>query len=149
MFKILGEETLYISIADTFSKRLLALTGEGEKEDRFRELFSKTEVRYQLNGQTEESDFLLRVPDDYKPEDIQLMADVILDTLKKFNAPAVVVDDTEQQYRIVISNSHEPEIIGLKKDKNMSSYEVFKPIFEGWDAPGRANPSMSRYYSDD
>lgn len=148
MFSILGEEAMYLDIAETFRKRITALAGEGEKEDRFRKLMSAAEVQFRLNGQTEESDFMLTVPDSYTPEDIQLMADVILKALKDFGGPAVTVDKTEQQYRIIISNSHEPEIIGLRKTKGMSSMEVFKPIINGWAAPGRANPSLSRFYDD-
>ena len=75
----------------------------------FKEFMKKTEVEFMLNGQTEESCFILRVPDDLKPEDIQLMADVVLDSLKAFDKPAIMVDETEQKYKIVISNNREPE----------------------------------------
>ncbi len=142
MFKIFGTECLYIDIADTFSKKLLALSESDEKAKEFADLFSKADVTYLLNGTTEESCFIVRVPDEYTPEQIQLMADVVIRTITAYNAAPVVVDDTEQQYRINISNMHEPEIIGLRKTPGMSSFEVFKPIINGWAAPGRMNPNF-------
>ena len=148
MWNILGEDALYLDIPYKFQKNLLALVKDDEKGQKFKEFMKKTEVEFMLNGQTEESCFILRVPDDLKPEDIQLMADVVLDSLKAFDKPAIMADETEQKYKIVISNNREPEIIGLHKTPGMSSMEVFKPIIYGWDAPGRANPSMSRFYSE-
>ncbi len=148
MWNILGGEALYLDIPEVFKKNLLAHVADDEKGKKFREFMDKTETEFLLNGQTEENCFILGVPDELTPEDIQLMADVILDTLKSFEGPAVTVDGTEQKYKIVISNNREPEIVGLRKTPGMSSMEVFKPIIYGWDAPGRANPSMSRFYSE-
>ena len=112
MWNILGEDALYLDIPYKFQKNLLALVKDDEKGQKFKEFMKKTEVEFMLNGQTEESCFILRVPDDLKPEDIQLMADVVLDSLKAFDKPAIMVDETEQKYKIVISNNREPEISG-------------------------------------
>ena len=142
MFQIFGTECLYIDIADTFNKRLLALSSSDEKGAEFGDLFSKADTTYLLNGETEESCFIIRVPDEYTPEQIQMMADVIIRTITAFNAPPVTVDDVEQKYRINITNYHEPEIIGLRKTPGMSSMEVFKPIINSWAAPGRYNPNF-------
>ena len=142
MFKIFGTECLYIDIADTFSKQLLALSASDEKASEFADLFPKAEVQYLLNGETEESCFIIRVPDEYTPEQIQTMADVVMRTITAFNACPVTVDDVEQRYRINITNYHEPEIIGLRKTPGMSSMEVFKPIINSWAAPGRYNTSF-------
>lgn len=149
MWSILGEESDYLDIPYKFRDNLMKLVPEGEKGKRFAELMGKTEVEYMLNGQTEESCFMFRVPDEYTPDDIQLMADVIIESLKRFDGPAIVVDKTEQKYKILVSNNKEPQIIGLHKTPGMSSMEVFKPIIEGWASPGRANPSLSRFYRDD
>lgn len=142
MFTIFGTDCLYIDIADTFTKKLLALSETDEKGKEFAELFSKSEVTYMLNGATEESCFIVRVPDEYTAEQIQLMADVVIRTITAFNAAPVTVDGVEQKYKINISNIHEPEIIGLRKTPGMSSFEVFKPIINSWAAPGRMNPNF-------
>lgn len=147
MWNILGEDALYLDIPYKFQKNLLALVGEGERGDKFKEFMKETEVEFMLNGQTEENCFILKVPDDLGPDDIQLMADVVLESLKSFGGPAVTVDEVEQNYKVIISNNKEPELVGLRKTPGMSSLEIFKPIIYGWDAPGKANPSLSRYYS--
>jgi len=140
MFKILGKECLYIDIADTFDSQILALSAFDEKAEEFKGLYEKAENKYFLNGPTEESCFLITVPDEYTPEQIQTMADVIMRSIVRFGQAPVVVDKTEQKYRINIGNMHEPELIGLKKSANMSSMEIYKPIFASWAAEGRYNP---------
>lgn len=73
-----------------------------------------------LNGTTEESCFLITVPDEYTPEEIQTMADVIIRSIERFGQPPVTVDSSEQDYRIIINNAREPEIIGIAKDGGVS-----------------------------
>jgi len=146
MFKILGEECLYIDIAPTFAKQILALSAFDEKAGEFAELFGKTEVTYLLNGSTEESCFIMNVPDEFTPEQIQLMADVVIRSINRFGQAPVVVDRTEQKYRINISNTHEPELIGLRKTPGMTSVEIFKPIFNSWGGEGRQNTHFGAEY---
>ena len=146
MFKILGEECIYIDIAPVFAKQLLALSAFDEKASEFSKLFEETDVSYLLNGTTEESCFTLRVPDAYTPEQIQLMADVVIRSITRFGQCPVTVDDKEQKYRVIISNYHEPEIIGLNKTPGMSSIEVFKPIFNSWASEGRPNNHQNSVY---
>ena len=143
MFTIFGTDCLYIDIADTFKEKLLALSATDEQGKEFADLFAKSDVTYMLNGSTEESCFIVRVPDEYTPEQIQLMADVVIRSITAFNASPVTVDGVDQMYKINISNMHEPEIIGLRKTPGMSSFEVFKPIIDSWSAPGRMNPNFS------
>ena len=143
MWKILGKDALYLEIPETWKDRMLELAGEGEKADRFREIVGRSEVTYMLNGTTEEHTFFSKVPDDITPEEIQLMADVALDALKGSEDPCVSVEGVVQRYQVIITNWHEPEIIGLNKTPGMSSGEVFKPIIQGLDKPGRVNPAFN------
>ncbi|MDR1954578.1 MAG: hypothetical protein LBP82_01330 [Candidatus Methanoplasma sp.] len=142
MWKILGIETIYIDIPNTVKSRLIELAGDGEKEVRFRDLLEMSKVMFLLNGETEESSFFITVPDDLCPEDIQLMADVILDIAKTAEFPFVEVKGTEQRYQVIITNNKEPELIGLNKTPGMSSVELFKPIIKAWDSRGRPNSSF-------
>ncbi len=142
MFKILGEDALYIDIPDTFKKRMLALAGDDEKEKVFKEIVGRSEVTYLLNGTTEEHTFFIRVPEDVTPEQIQTMADASLEILKRTveNTPCVEVEGVRQKYQVIITNWEEPEIIGKNKTPGMSSGAVFKPIIQSLDKPGKANP---------
>ena len=104
---------------------------------------NSAEVTYMLNGTTEEHTFFIRVPDDITPDDIQVLADVALDILKKSEAPCIEIEDVRQRYQVIITNWHEPEIIGMNKTPGMSSGEVFKPIIQGLDGPGRLNSAFN------
>jgi hypothetical protein len=139
MWSILGEETLYIDIPQTAKNRLMALANERDNGERFGELMGRSEVIFLLNGGTEESSFFITVPDDLTPDDIQLMADTVLDIVQNYDAHFVEVGGIEQRYKIIINNNKEPELLGLNKTPGMSSAEVFKPIFRSLDAPGRVN----------
>lgn len=145
MFRILGEDALYIDIPATFKRRMLSLASrEDGKESEFADILEKSEVTYMLNGTTEEHTFFINVPKDITPEQIQTMADASLAILGRTveQTPAVEVNGIRQKYQVIITNWEEPDIIGLHKTPGMSSGEVFKPIFKALDAPGRANSSM-------
>ncbi|MCL2317858.1 MAG: hypothetical protein FWC44_02215 [Methanomassiliicoccaceae archaeon] len=139
MWKILGMRTIYIDIPNTVKERLAELSADKEKGEKFRELMDRSEIMFLLNGETEENSFYIKVPDELTPEEIQLMADVVLDIAKTVEFPFVSVGDIEQRYRIIISNNKEPELIGMNKTPGMSSVEVFKPIIKSWDGRGRSN----------
>ena len=145
MYKILGEDALYIDIPAVFKKRMLELVDEGdEKEKEFKEILGKSEVTYLLNGTTEEHTFFIRVPKDITPEQIQVMADASLAILKRTveNIPCVEVEGIRQKYQVIITNWDEPDIIGKNKAPGLSSAEVFKPIIQSLDKPGRANSTF-------
>lgn len=146
MWKILGQDALYVEIPDVWTKRMLELSGEGDKAEKFREIVGKSEVTYMLNGTTEEHTFFIRLSDDITPEEIQDLADVALDILKTSEAPCIEIEGVRQKYQVIITNWHEPEIIGKNKTPGMSSGEVFKPIIQGLDGPGRMNPYFSNQY---
>ncbi|MFA6805167.1 MAG: hypothetical protein WCQ23_05585 [Candidatus Methanomethylophilaceae archaeon] len=139
MWKILGKEALYLDIGPTAKERMTELAGEGEKADEFRALMKNSEVQFLLNGSNEYNTFYFKVPDEYTPEQIQLMADVALDIVKNSEAPMVEVEGVEQRFLIIFSNNKEPELLGIRKTPGMSSGALFKPIFEALDKPGRLN----------
>lgn len=143
MWKILGRDAIYLDIPVVWKQRMLELSGEGKKADKFRDIVGKSEVTYMLNGISEEHTFFIKVPDEITPEEIQILADVALDILKASEDPCIEVEGVRQRYQVVITNWKEPEIIGQNKTPGMSSGEVFKPIIQGLDAPGRANPAFN------
>ena len=146
MWKILGKDAIYIDIANTWKQRMLELAGDDEKSQLFKKIVEESEVSYLLNGTTEEHTFFIKVSDDITPEEIQTLADVSLEILKNIDFPCVEVEDIRQKYQVIITNWHEPEIIGLNKTPGMSSGEVFKPIIKGLDGPGRLNSKFESQY---
>jgi hypothetical protein len=146
MWKILGMKTIYIDIPYTAKSRLIELAGDGEKDVIFKDLMERSEVMFLLNGETEENSFFITVPDDLTPEDIQVMADVVLDIAKAIEFPFIEVEGIEQRYQVIITNSKEPELIGMNKTPGMSSAEVFKPIIRSLDSRGRVNPEFNNRF---
>lgn len=150
MWKILGTDAMYVEIPDVWKKRMLELSGElaedAAKAEKFKDIVARSEITYLMNGTTEEHTFFIRVPDEITPEEIQILADVSLDVLKKCGVPCISVEDTVQRYQVVISNWHEPEIIGKNKTPGMSSGEVFKPIIQCLDGPGKPNSALNNQF---
>ncbi|MDO5862337.1 MAG: hypothetical protein Q4Q58_06070 [Thermoplasmata archaeon] len=148
MFRILGQDALYVEIAQVFMRRLSELAKDEGAEKELKELLAKSEPMYIMNGTTEEHTFFIRVPEDVTPEQIQTMCDASLEILKRTveETPAIEVDGVRQKYQVVITNWEEPEIIGLRKTPGMSSGEVFKPIIQSLDGAGRANSSFQDRY---
>ncbi|MBR2254383.1 MAG: hypothetical protein IJ856_00960 [Candidatus Methanomethylophilaceae archaeon] len=142
MWKILGEETLYLGIAETWKSRMLALAGDDEPSKEFKKILEDSEVEYLFNAISEEHTFFIRLKDEITPEQIQNMADVSLGILKALEYPCVAVEDVEQRYKVIITNYHEPEIIGLNKTEGYSSGAVFMPIISSLDAPGKPNMGL-------
>lgn len=145
MWKILGKEAIYIDIPVTWKERMLELMADDEKGKKFKEIVSKSKVEYLFNAQTEEHTFFIRLEDDISPEDIQDMADATLALLKTLEIPVIEVEGNRQRYQVIITNYHEPEIIGLNKTPGMSSGQVFMPIIKSLDAPGQMNKQFNGY----
>ena len=145
MWKILGVNTIYIDIPNTVKGRLIELAGDEEKDAIFKRLMEKSEVMFLLNGETIENSFFITVPDDLTPEEIQIMADVILEIAKTIEFPFVEVGEVAQRYQVIITNNKEPELIGLNKTPGMSSAEVFKPVIKSLDSKGRLNPEFNQF----
>ncbi|AIZ56808.1 hypothetical protein Mpt1_c09330 [Candidatus Methanoplasma termitum] len=146
MWKILGMDAIYIDIPYATKNRLMELAGDGDKEKKFKEFMEQSEIMFLINGETEESSFFITVPDELTPDDIQLMADVILEIAKTIEFPFISASDREQRYKVIINNNKEPELIGLNKTPGMSSVEVFKPIIRALDGRGRANAEPRGHY---
>ena len=146
MWKILGKEAIYIDIPATWKERMLEIVADDDKGKLFKDILAKSNVEYIFNSQTLEHTFFIRLADEVTPEEIQTMADCVLETLKSLEMPVVEVEETRQNYQVIITNYHEPEIIGLNKTPGMSSGQVFMPIFNSLDSKGRANTQI--YKSD-
>jgi hypothetical protein len=143
MWKILGKEAIYIDIPVTWKERMLELTADDDKGKTFKDILSRSEVEYLFNPQTEEHTFFIRLDDAITPEEIQTMADSTLDTLKALEIPVVEIEETRQKYQVIITNYHEPELIGLNKTEGMSSGQVFLPIINSLSSPGKLNQSFN------
>lgn len=140
MWKVLGKDTIYIDIAKTWEERILELSSEDERFEKFKKLMSNTDVSHLFDGSLETHNFMLDVPKKYKPADIQLMADVILDVAKNnLETPFVEVDGKYQKSQVIISNDDEPELIGLNKTEGYGSGKIFLPIMTSLASPGRPN----------
>ncbi len=142
MWKVLGKKAMFLDIPHVFSERMGELAGEGEGPDRFRECLEESEIKIFMNPETEEISFMIYLPEDLSPEDIQSMADISLSVAKDFEAPFISVEDVEQRYKIILTNNREPELIGLNKTEGFSSGQVFMPIFDALSKPGRMNPKF-------
>ncbi len=146
MWSILGENAIYLDIPYKFKDKIMSLATEDDDGTKFKKLLDDSDVRFMINGESEECCFMIQVPDEYTPEDIQFMADKIIDAIIRNDKAPVSVDGVEQNYKIIINNNKEPEIIGLRKTPGMSAAEVFKPILNGWASPGKENPSSRGRY---
>lgn len=143
MWKILGREAIYIDIPETWKKGMLELSPDTEAGNRFKEILSQSKVEYIFNSQTLEHTFFIRLDDAVTPDEIQSMADVSLEILRSLDIPVVEIEENVQRYQVIITNYHEPEIIGLNKTPGMSSGQVFLPIIRSLDEPGRMNKNFS------
>lgn len=142
MWKILGKEAIYIDIAKVWRERILELSGEYEGSEEFKELMEKSDVMYLFNGTTEFHNFIIEVPDDFTPEQIQKMADIILGIAEdNLETPFVEVEGKYQKSQVIITNEKEPELIGMNRTEGYASGKIFLPILTSLSGPGRMNES--------
>jgi hypothetical protein len=112
MWKILGKEAMYIEFADVFKERVIEIASGMEGKEKFVDLMKGSDVMHIFNGSTETHGFNIRPGDDISSEDIQLMADAILDVIKsEENLFVVSLDDQYQASVINIRADKEPELI--------------------------------------
>jgi len=142
MWKILGADALYLELADVWKKRIAEVVSENGSGDRFNELMKDSEVLYIMNGATEIHTFMVQLPDTLTPDEIQFLADEILDVAKNYESPFVSLNDNYEKCQVIFTTEKEPELIGLDRDKGFSAGAVFKPILEGWGGAGRQNESF-------
>ncbi len=143
MWKVLGKDCLYIDIARIWTERILELSAANEKAEEFKGLMDGTEVTHLFDGTLETHNFMLDVPKEYTPEQIQTMADVILAVAKdNVDTPFVEIDGKYQKSNVIISNDEEPELLGNDRTDGYGSGKIFIPILTSLTQPGRANESM-------
>ena len=140
MWKILGKEAMYIEFADVFKERVIEIASGMEGKEKFVDLMKGSDVMHIFNGSTETHGFNIRPGDDIPSEDIQLMADAILDVIKsEENLFVVSLDDQYQPAVINIRADKEPELIGNDRTDGFGSGQIFQPIFDSLSSPGRMN----------
>lgn len=139
MWKILGKDTIYLDIGKTARDRFEELAGKDDKAKEFKDLLDRSEINFMINGATEYNTFFFKVPDEFTPEQIQLMADVTLSIVRESTVPMIEVENVEQRFLIIFTNDKEPELLGIRKTPGMSSGAIFNPIIQSLDAPGKLN----------
>lgn len=143
MWSVLGQKALYVEIADVWKSQIVEFASEREDADKFKELMEKITVTHLFNGSTEIHNFMLEVPKEFTPEDIQFLADVILAIAKdKMDVPFVALEGEYQKSQVIITNDEEPELLGLNKTEGYASGKIFMPILDSIAKPGRANDGM-------
>lgn len=143
MWKVLGKDAMYVEMAEVWKEQIIAKSKEYEGDEKFIELMGRTEVVYLFDGSLETHNFLLEVPKDFTPDDIQVMADMILSIAKdNLEVPFVTVDGQYQKSQVIISNDDEPELIGQNRTEGYGSGKIFMPIMDSLARPGRANDSL-------
>jgi len=139
MWKILGSDSLYLEFADVWRRRIGEVVSEGNNGARFTELMKDAEVLHILNGETEVHTFMVQLPETLSPDDIQFLADEILNVAKTYEFPFVTLDDNYEKCQVIFTADKEPEIIGLDKKEGISAGAVFAPILKRWSEPGKGN----------
>jgi hypothetical protein len=142
MWKILGADAMYVEFADVWKRRIVEVVSETENNDRFTKLMSDVNVMYMMNGDTEVHAFIVELPETTSKDDIQFLADVILDVAHNADFPFVSLNGKYEKCQVIFDAAREPEILGLGKEKGMSAGAVFAPILEGWGGAGKKNPFM-------
>ena len=142
MWQILGVKALYVEFADVWARRMTEISEDREDGERFREIVKDADVTHLFNGTTEIHTFMVALPESATPDEIQFLADVILDVAKTADFDFVSLEGEYQKCQVIFSNEKEPEIIGLEKEKGYSAGAVFNPIIEGWGKPGRPNQDL-------
>ena len=138
----MGADALYLELAEVWKRRIAEVVSEGENGDRFKDIMKDAEVLYMMNGATEIHTFMVELPETLSADDLQFLADEILDVAKNYEFPFVSLNDNYEKCQVIFTSEKEPEIIGLDKNDGFSAGAVFKPIIEGWGGAGRPNESF-------
>lgn len=143
MWKILGKEAIYVEFADVFKARVLEIASGIKGKERFVDLMKNSEVTHLFNGITETHGFNIRPGDETTNEDIQYMADNILEVVKADPDTFVVsLEDKHQACVINVRADVEPELIGANRTEGYGSGKIFMPIMESLCKPGRMNEGL-------
>ena len=139
MWKILGTDALYVEFADVWKERITEIVSEKDDGGRFAGLMKDASVTYIMNGSTEVHTFIAELPETVSKDDIQFLADAVLDVAKTFGSPFVSLNDRYEKCQVIFTTEKEPEILGQDKAEGFSAGAVFAPIIEGWGGAGRKN----------
>lgn len=140
MWNILGEDAIYLDIPYKFKDKIVSVATDDENGSKFKKLLDDSDIRFMINGETEECCFMIQVPDAYTPEEIQFMADCIIAAILKNDKAPVSVDGVEQDYKIIVNNNKEPEIIGLRKTPECRPPKCSNPSSTGGPHPEGKTP---------
>jgi len=140
MWKILGADALYLEFADVWKRRIVEIVSETDEGERFAKLMKDSDVKHLMNGETEVHTFLVEVPTDISGDDLQFLADVILNVAKTADFHFVSLNGGYEKCQVIFDAMREPEILGYDKAEGYSSGAVFAPILTGWGDAGRKNP---------
>ena len=143
MWKIMGREALYVELADIWKEEIMAAAAGMEGGERFNELLADKEVTHLFNASTLFHTFSVELPEDTPAEDLQFMADVILEVANAdLERYFVSLEDAYQPCQVVFSGFREPELIGKDKTDGYGSGNYFMPIIQSLSQPGRRNESQ-------
>lgn len=142
MWKVLGVDAMYVEFADIWKERMLQISEERDGHQRFVDLMGVADVKHLFNGSNETHTFMVELPESLSPEDIQFLADEILDIARTADFDYVSLEGNYQKCQVIFTTEQEPEILGLDKQEGISAGAVFLPIVEGWSKPGRHNESL-------
>ncbi|MCL2608274.1 MAG: hypothetical protein FWD92_07010 [Methanomassiliicoccaceae archaeon] len=132
MWKILGVDALYVEFADVWKERISEVVSEGDNGRRFRELMKDSGVLYMMNGATEIHTFMVELPETVSGDDLQFLADEIVNVAKTADFPFVSLNGNYEKCQVIFTTEKEPEILGLDKAEGISAGAVFAPILESW-----------------
>ena len=135
----MGSDAMYLEFADVWRKRISEIVSNGK---RFNDLMKNADVLYIMNGATEEHTFMVQLPESLSPDDVQFLADEILNVARTYEHPFVTLNDEREKCQVIFTTEKEPEILGLDKAEGISAGAVFQPIIEGWGGKGRQEPFM-------
>ena len=138
----MGVDAFYVEFGDVWKKRITEIVSEGDNGKRFEELMKDAVVTYMMNGETEIHSFLVELPEAVTKEDIQFLADEILNVAKTADFPFVSLNNLYEKCQVIFTNEKEPEILGLDKAEGISAGAVFAPILESWGGAGKKNESL-------
>ena len=142
MWQILGVNAMYVEFADIWKERMMEISEERGTKKRFSEIMKDAGITHLLNGTSETHTFMIDLPESVSAEDIQFLADEILDIARTAEYDFISIEGEYQKCQVIFSSEREPEIIGLDKTEGFSSGAVFLPIFKGLASNGRQNDSM-------
>jgi hypothetical protein len=135
-------DAFYVEFADVWKKRITEVVYEGDNGKRFESLIKDANVMHLMNGDTEIHSFFVELPETATKEDIQFLADEVLNVAKTADFPFVSLNNLYEKCQVIFTNEKEPEILGLDKAEGISAGAVFAPILEGWGGAGRKNETL-------